>query len=66
MVNMSVGNLLRILSGENTNKWDMALAHEKFTYNDPINKSTSTSPFHIFYGRSPKRVVDRVQFPYLE
>ena len=57
MVNRSLGNLLRSLSGENPRQWDSVLAHTKFTYNDSMNKSTGKSPFQIVYGRSPKGVV---------
>jgi hypothetical protein len=66
VVNMSLGNFLRSLSGENPSQWDLALAQAEFTYNDLVNRSTVKSPFHIVYGRSPKGVVDLVSLSYLE
>jgi hypothetical protein len=65
VVNQSLGNLLRSLSGENPSQWDSVLAQVEFTYNDSVNKSTGKSPFQIVYGRSPKGVVDLVDLPYL-
>jgi hypothetical protein len=50
---MSLGNLLRSLSGENPSQWDLALAQAKFAYNDSVNRSMGKSPFHILYGWSP-------------
>jgi hypothetical protein len=66
VVNWSLINLLRSLSGENPSKWDLVLAQDKFTYNDSINRSIGMSPFQVVYGRSPKGVVDLVKFPDLE
>jgi hypothetical protein len=66
LVNMSLGNLLRSLSGENPSQWDLALTQDKFAYNDLMNKSMGKSPFHIVYGWMPKGVVDLVAFPDLE
>jgi len=63
---MSLGNLLRSLSGTNPSQWDLALAQAKFAYNDLLNKSTGKSPFHIVYGWSPKGLVDLVTLSYLE
>ena len=58
--------MLRSLSGENPSQWDLTLAHAKFAYNDSVNRSTRKIPFHIFYGWSPKGLVDLVALPYLE
>jgi hypothetical protein len=66
VVNKSLGNLLRSLSGENPSQWDLALAQAEFTYNDSVNRSTGKSPFHIVYGWSPKGVVDLVALSDLE
>jgi hypothetical protein len=60
VVNQSLGNLLRSLSGENPSQWDSFLAQVEFAYNDLVNRSTGKSPFQIVYGRSPKGVVDLV------
>jgi hypothetical protein len=45
VVNKSLGNLLRSLSGENPSQWDLALAQAEFTYNDSMNRSTRNIPF---------------------
>jgi hypothetical protein len=50
VVNMSLGNVLRSLSGENPSQWDLALAQPEFTYNDLVNISTRKIQFHIVYG----------------
>lgn len=51
-VDKSLGNLLRSLSGENPNQWDLALAQAEFAYNDLVNISIGKSPFQIVYGIS--------------
>jgi hypothetical protein len=63
---MSLGNLLRSLSGENPSQWDLALAQVEFAYNDSMNRSMRKIPFHIVYGRYPKGVVDLVALSDLE
>jgi hypothetical protein len=66
VVNQSLGNLLRSLSGEKPMQWDLVLAQDEFSYNDSVNQSVGKSPFHIVYGISPKGVVDLVKLPNLE
>ena len=56
-MNKSLGNLLRILSGENHSQWDLALSQDEFTYNDSVKRSMVKSPFQIVYGWSPKGVL---------
>jgi hypothetical protein len=56
VVNQSLGNLLRSLSGKNPSHWDLVLAQAKFAYNNSVNRSTGKSLFQIVYGRSPKGV----------
>ena len=60
VVNKSLGNLLRSLSGENPHQGDLALAQVEFAYNDLVNRATEKIPFQIVYGRSPRGVVDLV------
>jgi hypothetical protein len=66
VVTISLGNLLRSLSGENPSQWDLELAQNEFAYRDSMNRSMGNISFHIVYGRLPKGVVDLVEFPYLE
>lgn len=63
VVNQSLGNLLRRLSGENPSQWDSILAQAEFAYNNSVNRSTRKNPFQIVYGKSPKGVVDLVDLP---
>jgi len=56
VVNRSLGNLLRILVGDNSQMWDRVLVQEKFSYNDSPNRSTGLSPFQILYVMHPRGV----------
>jgi len=51
-----LGNLLRSLSGENSQLWDRRIAQAEFAYNDSLNRNTGHSPFHILYGMHPRGV----------
>jgi len=55
-VNSILGNLLRSLTGENSQLWDCALAQAEFAYNDSPNHSTWHSPFQILHGTHPREV----------
>jgi len=56
VVNRSLGNLLRSLTGENSWLWDRALAQVEFAYNDSPNHSTGHNPFQILYDMHPRGV----------
>lgn len=56
VVNRSLGNLLRSLTGENSWLWDRALAQVEFAYNNSPNCSTGYSPFQILYGMHPRGI----------
>jgi len=56
VVNRSLGNLLRSLTGENSRTWDRALAQAEFAYNDSPNRSTGFSPFQVLYGMHPRGI----------
>jgi len=58
VVNWSLGNLLRILVGENSKQWDCMLEQAEFTYNDSPNRSTGISPFQILFGMHPHGIYD--------
>ena len=58
--------MLTILSEENHIQWDLTLYQDEFAYNASKKKTTGDIPFHIVYGRSPRRVVDLVSFAYFD
>ena len=58
VVNRSLGNILRSLVDRNPRQWDLALAQDKFSYNDTRNKSTGMSPFQIVFGMHPRGVYE--------
>lgn len=66
VVNRSLGNLLRSLTGENLRLWDRALAKVKFAYNDSPNRSTGHRPFQILYGMRPRGIHELGDFGKLE
>jgi hypothetical protein len=56
VVNISLGNWLRILVTKHHNQWDQILPQAEFAYNDSSNQSTGKSPFQILYGMQPRGV----------
>jgi len=58
VVNISLGNMLRSLVGENPKQWDRVLAQAEFSYNDTPNNNTGMSPFQILYGMHPRGVYE--------
>ena len=54
VVNKSLGNLLRILVGDQPKQWDQLLAQAEYAYNDFPNRGTCKSPFQIIYGMNPR------------
>jgi hypothetical protein len=58
VVNISLGNLRRILVAEHHSSWDNTLPQAEFAYNNLVNRSTGQSPFQIVYGMQPRGVFE--------
>jgi hypothetical protein len=65
VVNRTLGNLLRCISGNKPKQWDLALAQAEFAYNNMVNRSTGKAAFEVVYGRTPRLAVDLAALPKL-
>lgn len=54
VVNRNLGNLLRCLTKEYGQAWDVIISQEEYAYNDSKNRNTGKSPFEIVYGMHPR------------
>ena len=63
VVNRTLGNLIRCLSGDKPKQWDLVLSQAKFAYNSMVNRSTHQSPFSVVYLYLPKVPLHLLQLP---
>ena len=63
VVNRSLGDLLRCLTGEHVKSWDQKLCQAEFAHNHAANKSTGSSPFQVVYSIVPSRPLDLIILP---
>ena len=55
MVNHSLGDLLRCLTGEHVKSWDQKLCQAEFAHNHAVNTNTGYNPFQVVYSNLSKR-----------
>jgi hypothetical protein len=65
VVNRTIHNLIRCLSGEKPKQWDLTLAQVEFAYNNMLNRSTGKTPFQVVYYQPPSHALDLVPLPRL-
>ena len=65
VVNQTLGNLIRCISGGKPKQWDLALTQAEFVFNSMENRSTEKSHFSIVYCCPPKHALDLVPLPKL-
>lgn len=53
VTNLSLGNLLRCLVGDNLKSWDTKLGQAEFAHNRALNRSMGYCPFQVVYGILP-------------
>ena len=53
-----LGNLLRFLTKEYGQTWDVVISQVEYPYNDSVNKTTGRSPFEIIYEMHPRGVCE--------
>ena len=54
VVNRTLGNLLRCLTKEYGQTWDVIISQVEYAYNDSKNRTTGKSPFEIIYDMHPR------------
>lgn len=58
VVNRSLGKLLRYLTKQHGEAWDMIIPQAEYAYNDSTNMITGRSPFEIVYGVHPRGILE--------
>ena len=63
VVNRSLRDLLRCLTGEHVKSWDQKLCLGEFAHNHAVNRSTGFSPFQVVYSIVPHGPLDLIPLP---
>jgi hypothetical protein len=63
VINRSLGNLLRCLTKQYTQSWDLLLPQVEFSFNDSLNRSIGKTPFQIVYAMHPKGPMELRELP---
>ena len=63
VVNNSLSDLLRCLTGEHVKSWNQKLCQTKFTHNHAVSRSTGFSPFQVCYSIVPCGPLYFIQLP---
>ena len=63
VVNRSLGDLLRSLTGEHVKSWGQKLCPVEFAHNHTMSRSTRFSPFQVVYSIVPRRPLDLIPLP---
>ena len=63
VVNRSLGDLLRCLTGEYVKSWGQTLCQTEFSHNHVVSRSTGFSPFQVVYSIVPRGPLDLIPLP---
>ena len=63
VVNRSLGDLLRCLTGDHVKSWDQKLCQAEFAHNHAVNRSSGFSPFQVVYSMIPRGPLDLIPLP---
>ena len=58
VVNRTICNLLRCLTKEYGQTWDVVISQAEYAYNDSKNRTIGKSPFEVVYGMHPRGVCE--------
>ena len=61
VANRTLGNLLRCLSSDLPQQWDLALPQAEFADSFAVNRSTKLSPFAVVHSFTPRIPLDLLQ-----
>eukprot|EP00268_Persea_americana_P005654 TRINITY_DN11911_c0_g1_i4.p1 TRINITY_DN11911_c0_g1~~TRINITY_DN11911_c0_g1_i4.p1 ORF type:complete len:330 (-),score=59.07 TRINITY_DN11911_c0_g1_i4:1731-2720(-) len=63
VVNRSLGDLLRCLTGDHVKSWDQKLCQAEFAHNHAVNRISGFNPFQVVYSMIPRGPLDLIPLP---